>query len=102
MRACRVRKVGDTVPIDEAKRRALVYLAGLQPRDWARPSYVANAIWPNTRWRAQGAGFIGARILRLLKDDGLVRWNYHEYGAGRKRVYFDGWSITTAGRQSIK
>lgn len=94
-----MRKVGKIVPLDECKIRALKFLSTLQPQSLAAPSQVAYAIWPEARnMRAQGAGLIGARVLRLLIDDGLVCWSSTRIGR------FVDWEyqITATGRVQAK
>lgn len=38
------------------------------------PSTVATAIWPDARFKGQGAGGAASRILRRMADEGLVKW----------------------------
>jgi hypothetical protein len=88
-----LRRVKEPVPYEEAKRRALVYLrgrSGLVPASW-----VAEAIWPKTRWiRSQGAGGAALRILKRMEKEGLAEW-----WVGEKRSSW-GWRITPKGKQS--
>jgi hypothetical protein len=67
-----MRRVRTTVPMEEAKRRALLHLRG---RPMEKASRVAYAIWPETNFTSQGAGASASRVLRLLIKDSLVRWD---------------------------
>ena len=94
-----MRKVGKIVPLDECKTRALKFLASQPAGHLASPSQVAYAIWTDGCYNmcGQGAGLIGARILRLLKTDGLVCWDHRVIGK------FEDWGyrITSTGRASL-
>jgi hypothetical protein len=96
-----VRKVGTKIPMAECKRRALEFLAGRGPLQLANASQVAYHVWqddPGVRgMRGQGAGLIGAKILRQLVDEGHVRWEHRTIGK------FEDWGyqITSTGRQEL-
>ena len=66
-----MRRVGETVPMEEAKRRALEFLG---ERKYVKPSEVARAIWPGVVFRSQGAAGAAGRILRVLQREGKARW----------------------------
>jgi hypothetical protein len=94
-----MRKVGPKVPMDECKLRALKFLVSQSPGHLVNASQVAYAIWTeNNNMRGQGAGLIGARILRLLKTDGLVYWDHRKIG----KFEDWGWRITSTGREHLK
>jgi hypothetical protein len=76
-----------SVPMDEAKRRALEFLAG-QPRDKRgqripiTAACVAEAIWPGNQMHTQGAGGAASRILKRLEQDGRAYWTSNDNGWG--------------------
>ena len=97
----RLPRTKESISTDECDRRALNFLSRLSdkgPLQFARPSEVANAVWPENSMHAQGAGLAGARILRRLADRGLAKWTYADVGRFRS----DGWVITEAGRKAIR
>jgi hypothetical protein len=85
--------------MDECKLRALKYLATLDTQSLASAGQVGYTIWPEARnMTGQGAGLIGSKILKLLKDDNLVRWDHRRIG----RFVDWGWQITPTGREHLK
>ena len=73
----------ESVPLDEAKRRAINCLNRAKPTTAAM---VANAIWPGHEMNAQGAGGAASRILRKLRKDGKADWTCVRNPGG-----FDSW-----------
>ena len=75
-----MRRVKEAVPMQECQRRAHAALT-------TRPtpaSAIANAIWPQTEWRAaQGAGAAASRVLKAMSKVGLAHWTVRGEGAGR-------------------
>jgi len=67
-----MRRVKNSVPLDECKCRALAYLRS-HP-GCVKASMVAGSIWPDAEFKAQGAGAAASRILVHLQRDGLVEW----------------------------
>jgi len=61
-----------TVPLDEAKRRAVAFGQTLSYPEPA--SSFAEAIWPGHRMTAQGAGAAASRILKALEKEGRAGW----------------------------
>lgn len=90
-----MKRVQTPVQMDEAIKRALVFLA-VQPRmALAHPSSVAYAIWPNERFlRAQGAAGAASRILRVAEKRGLVAWDSNDSDWG--------WRILAEGRAKLR
>lgn len=64
----------ETVPYDIAKARAL----GKLTRSPIPAATIADAIWPDNKMKAQGAGGAASRILRRMEKEGLVRWASNE------------------------
>lgn len=96
-----MRKVGQRVPIEEAKRRALVYLGShFHGRGHlSRPSEVGGVIWLDTRrMSAQGLGLAAVRILKLLEKDGLARWVHRSEG----KFEDWGWAATSHGMETLR
>lgn len=92
-----MKRVKESVPMEECKLRALRYLASSQHHPYVRASAIAYAIWPDVEFRAQGAGAAASRIMRRLIDDGLARWNA-EHDGGWKNW---GYGLTNAGRNFL-
>ena len=67
-----MRRVKNSVPLDECKRRALAFLRS--HHGMVKASAVASAIWPDAEFRSQGAGAAASRILVHLQRGGLVEW----------------------------
>src|ERR1700677_406357 len=86
------------VTIQQAKHRALVYLATKRPGELINAASVGSAIWPDNNLRAQGLGLAASKTLRILQDERLVKWDVVEYG---KRKDW-GYKITSTGRQCVK
>lgn len=85
------------VPLGEAKRRVLAYLAKhLRNGEYCiGASAIAIAIWPNHQMTSQGAGAAASRILKRM--DGLVEWTSYENPTRW------GWRLTRAGiQESLK
>lgn len=74
-----------SVPIAEAKARALAYLHSHAIGFSAKPvpaAWVARAIWPNHKMKSQGAGAAASRVLKHLERDGLAKWSSNRNGWG--------------------
>lgn len=105
-----VRKVGQRVPIEEAKRRALAYLGKhFGTRHLCRPCEVGRAIWPDARntMRPQGLGLAAVRILKLLEEDKLSRWECRSDGMRRTVGGWTsssnwGWIATSRGMEVLR
>ncbi len=82
-----MRRVQETVPMEQCKSRAMTALSKRpQPA-----SAIAVSIWPDAQWKAaQGAGAAASRILKHLERDGKARWIV--MGEGRFRTW--GWVAT--------
>ncbi len=65
-------KEHERVSYEVAKARAIAYLKTVNRL--SSPSFVADAIWPNNSFKAQGAGIAGAAILKRMSKEGLVIW----------------------------
>lgn len=71
-----MRRVKEAVPMPECKERALSGMRELHKRyRRIKASQVAIFIWPDTEFKAQGAGASASRILKDLERDGEVRWS---------------------------
>lgn len=92
-----MRRVKVKVPLEECKLRALRHL-DTDRRTLYRPSEIAHSIWPDAEFRAQGAGIAASRILSLLRDEGLARWQHDHVG----KFEDWGWAITGAGRAHLR
>lgn len=58
------------------KERALKGMGELlRRRSHVKASSIAIFIWPDTEFKAQGAGAAASRILKALEADGKVRWS---------------------------
>jgi len=86
------------VTMETAKRRALVFLSNQPHRTFPLASGVGQAIWPDNNLRAQGLGFAASKVLRILKDEGLIQWRLEKLGKHDNH----GYAITQAGRARIK
>jgi hypothetical protein len=88
-----MRRVQQTVPLAECKRRCLAYMQDRNYRDRSpmKASEVAVAIWPSALFHSQGAGAAASRILKWLQKDGLVCWTSISVGAHRRDW---GWILT--------
>lgn len=76
-----MRRVGERVPMEECKRRAIEYGRGHEGLIPA--SSFAEAIWPDAQFiTPQGAGAAASRILKALQRDGRapVRTSYARRG----------------------
>jgi hypothetical protein len=89
--------VKQPVPLELAKLRALMYLNKHVGRLEAA-SNVAHSIWPDTQFRAQGAGGAASRILKALAVDGMAVWTVDHNGG---RWVDSGWAITSKGRRHV-
>jgi hypothetical protein len=86
------------VASEEAKRRALSFLARQGVRSLSIPSQVGSAIWPDNNMWPQGLAFAASKLLSNLEDDGLVQWQSNQVGK-----YKDwGYVITQTGRKWVK
>jgi hypothetical protein len=86
------------ITLAEAKLRALRCLSKKDRRHLSKASEVGHAIWPRSGLRAQGLGLASARILKLLTDEGLVRWDVREQFKWKDW----GYHITIAGRNWLR
>jgi len=97
-----MRKVGKKITMEECKRRALEFLASRQFGYLSNASQIAYYVWKDdpglSRMRAQGAGLIGAKILRQLQNDDLVTWSHISIG----KFQDCGYTITSTGREYLK
>ena len=67
-----MRRVNARVPLETCIERAHASLSTMMPLP---ASSVAEAIWPDTEWRAaQGAGAAASRVLKAMEKRGLARW----------------------------
>ena len=85
------------ISYETAKARALKFLASQQYPIVA--SAIGQEIWPDNNMRAQGLGAAASRILGRMKEEGLVRFTYHDIG-GRERFRSWGYVITSSGRKT--
>lgn len=89
-----MRRVETPVPMETCKQRALLYLSRYRVRELIRPAAVAQAIWPDAQFRAQGAGAAASRILRKLIAEELAVWSSSDNGVSKDW----GYRLTAAGR----
>lgn len=71
------------VPLDECKRRALSVLS----RRPMGAQWVAHAIWPGHKMKAQGAGAAASRILKHLERERKARWHSERDGPWGWRLW---------------
>jgi len=67
-------KAGEKLTMEEAQRRALIFMAGHGPRSTLSPSFIGMHIWPKNKMRSQGLGGAASRILAVMSKAGLVHW----------------------------
>lgn len=96
-------RVPSHVTMAEGRRRALCWLAE-RPDEHYPPSWIGQAIWPDSGLRAQGLAFAAQRIIRTLVDDGFIRYG----DSGRYCTHRDkstspvyGYTITRAGLRAL-
>jgi hypothetical protein len=90
-----MRRVKETVPLEECKRRALLHLAKIDIRSLESAAFIAQSIWPDAKFlTGQGAGAAASRILRKMKDDGTAVWTSTDQNWGYK--------LTSKGRALAK
>lgn len=75
-------KKEQTTDMGRAKARAMLFLGRYTARQPSAASLVADAIWPEHRMTAQGAGGAASRVLKALEKDGRVRWTSGKHGRG--------------------
>jgi hypothetical protein len=89
-----IRRVKESVPIEEAIRRALFYLSARPALHLSKASEVAYAIWPDSTFHGQGAGGAASRVLRRADKAGLTKWTSNGSDWG--------WKLTPAGRAWLR
>ena len=87
-------RVRESVPLKEAKRRALRALRPYLMDSLKSPAHVAEYIWPGHAMKPQGAGLAAVRILRMLEKEGLARWTHKTSHSGMANW---GWYKTSKG-----
>lgn len=70
-----MRRVVETVPLAEARRRALAYLVKQGGYLYVKANCIGYAIWPGVDMTSQGAGAAASRILKGMEKDGLVKYS---------------------------
>lgn len=83
------------VPYEVARARMLAFMRDkMQPKHSISARHCAGIMWPGHSMRAYGAAGAALRILRRMRDEGVVEETWDDF---RKR--FD-WRITDAGRRA--
>jgi hypothetical protein len=77
----RIKYKGTRVDYATAKLRALTVLDNDDPHPASR---VAQAIWPDADFKAQGAGGAASRILKRMEREGLARWTCLYLRSGKR------------------
>ena len=89
-----MRRVKLSVPLEVCKSRALLFLSNQRIMDLFPASWVANAIWPGTTFKAQGAGAAASWILQKMILDETVIWDSTSNGLSKSW----GYRLTSKGR----